>query len=117
MDIIVNNTAGDPMGYKGIWTHLKINDIKTKLKEKKIEVSRFVVSKLMSFNGLSMKKLQKYDTIKEVSGRDEQFVNINKLIEEAKKTGVVILSIDTKKKEALAHILINLKCFLFQALR
>jgi hypothetical protein len=111
-----NNTAGDPMGYKGIWTHLKINDIKLKLEEKKITVSKFIVSKLISFNGLSLKKLQKYDTIKEVSGRDEQFKNINKLIEEAKKTGAVILSIDTKKKEALGNLYRNGKVFCTDAM-
>ena len=116
MNIVENNTAGDPMGYKGFWTHLKINDIKDKLEEKKISVSRFVVSKLLSFNGLSMKKLLKYDTIKEVSGRDEQFKNINNLIEEAKKTGVVILSIDTKKKESLGNLYRAGKVFCTEAM-
>ena len=111
MAIVKNNTAGDPMGYKGIWTHLRISDIKSKLEDKKISVSKFIVSKLLNFNGLSLKKLQKYKTIKEVSGRDEQFLNINKLIEDAKKAGSVILSIDTKKKESLGNLYRNGKVF------
>lgn len=90
MEIIKDNMAGDPMGYKGIWTHLKVGEIVSKLKDKNIEVSNFVVSKLLSLNGLTIKKLKKYETIKETEGRDEQFNIITKLIKEAKESGIAI---------------------------
>lgn len=104
MKVVENHTAGDPMGYKGIWTYLSKREIKEKLSEKAIVVSEFVVSKLMSANKLVKRKLSKCQTIKEVEGRDEQFKHIEKLVTIAKDSGIAILSMDTKKKEILGNL-------------
>lgn len=104
MKVIDSHTAGDPMGYRGIWTYLSKREIKDKLSEKEILVSEFVVSKLMISNKLVKRKLSKVQTIKEVEGRDEQFKKIEKLVSMAKETGIAILSMDTKKKEPLGNL-------------
>ena len=104
LNVLKNHTAGDPMNEDIIWTDLTPNEIIEKLKQKHgVTISKTVVYKLIKKHNYGLRKAQKRTTIKSVQNRNEQFDNINELIEAYKKAGNPIMSMDTKKKEYLGN--------------
>lgn len=79
-------------------------EIVENLKKQGISISNFVVNNLLKTNNLRKRKLNKNRTIKNVPGRDAQFRKIFSLISKYLKKGMPILSIDSKKKEALGPL-------------
>lgn len=104
LNVIKENTAGNPMNDKILWTNLKQEEI-CLLIEKKYgkRISRTVICQLLEKHNYKRRKLQKDLPLKDVEDRDSQFKNINKFKEEYIKNGNPILSIDTKKKEMLGN--------------
>jgi Rhodopirellula transposase DDE domain len=98
--IITGHTAGCPV--KGIrWTHLTIEEIREKLAHKSMSVCREVVYRLLGSFDLGRRQMFKNEIMKEVEGRDEQFLRIGNLRRYYLSRGYAVLSIDCKKKECL----------------
>jgi hypothetical protein len=104
LDVLVNNTAGDPMKDNVKWTNLSQQQIAHMLEEKYgIVVSRMVIRRLLKKHNYRRRKAQKRETMKNVENRNEQFENIAKLKSEYTKAGWPVISIDTKKKEYIGN--------------
>ncbi len=59
LDVVKDNTAGDPMNEKILWTNLTNNDISEKMKEQGIDISVTVVKQLLKKYNYVKRKLQK----------------------------------------------------------
>jgi len=104
LELLKDNTAGDPMDTEVKWTNLKQEEIIKLFKNKfNINISRTVVRQLLDKNGFTKRKLQKDLPLKEVQFRNEQFIKIGQYKETYTSLGDPIISIDTKKKEMLGN--------------
>ncbi len=102
LDVIEDNTAGDPMQEGVLWTNLSARIIAQKLEDKHgIRVSSFVIRKLLKTHRFGRRKAQKKETMKTVEHRNEQFENIAGLKSEYQRAGNPVISMDTKKKESI----------------
>ena len=59
LDVVRDNTAGDPMNEKILWTNLTNNEICEKMKEQGIDISVTVVKQLLAKHNYVKRKLQK----------------------------------------------------------
>ncbi len=104
LDVLKDNTAGDPMDITVKWTNIKQDEIVELLAKKHgLKVSRTVVVQLLEKHNFRRRKLQRNLPLKEVENRDAQFLTIAKYKEEYTTAGNPILSIDTKKKEMMGN--------------
>lgn len=104
LEVVKEHTAGDPMDETKKWTDLTPQEIADWLeKDHQIRVSHTVVRKLLKKLHFGHRQAQKKQTQKNVPGRDEQFKKIAQLKAEYQAAGNPIISIDTKKKEALGN--------------
>ena len=104
LDVIEDNTAGDPMQEGVLWTNLSARIIAQKLEDKHgIRVSSFVIRKLLKTHRFGRRKAQKKETMKTVEHRNEQFENIAGLKSEYQRAGNPVISMDTKKKESIGN--------------
>ena len=102
-----HETAGDPItGLK--WTRKTTGKIAEKLKALDINISANTVGRILKEMGFSLRVNHK----KKPSGtknppkpadRDRQFIYISKLREISAREGCPVISVDTKKKEAVGH--------------
>ena len=101
---IKDDIAGDPMNEQTRWTHLTHEQIRQRLSEQSgIRVSVQVIKKLLKTHGFKRRKAQKRETLKQVAGRDEQFIRIAELKAQYQQAGNPIISMATKKKELLGN--------------
>ena len=98
LEILKNNTAGDPMNEDIIWTNLTQKEIQEGMDTEGISVSITVIKKLLKKHKYVKRKAQKTQSLKEDVDRDAQFKNIEKLRAEYENMGNPIISVDTKKK-------------------
>lgn len=99
-----DDIAGDPMNEQIRWTHLTHQQIKQRLSEQSgICISVQVIKKLLKKHHFKRRKAQKKETLKQVAGRDEQFIRIAELKVQYQQAGNPIISMDTKKKELLGN--------------
>ena len=104
LDVLKNNTAGDPMNEDIKWTNLNHQQIADQLEEKHgVVVSRKVIRRLLKKHDFRRRKAKKSKTMKNVENRNEQFENIAKLKSEYIAVGWPVISVDTKKKEYLGN--------------
>ncbi len=104
MDVIQDNTAGDPMQKGVLWTNLSARIIAQRLEDKHgIRVRPFVVRNLLKKHRFCRRKAQKKETMKTVEHRNEQFENIAGLKSEYQRAGNPVISMDTKKKESIGN--------------
>jgi len=102
--VLRDHTAGDPMDEGVRWTNLSWGEIVTALREDHgIEVSKWVVRRLLKKHNYRRRKAQKKRTMRQVDHRNDQFENIARLKAEYEATGNPIVSLDTKKKESLGN--------------
>ena len=104
LDVVKNNTAGDPMNEAIKWTNMsqrKISDLMFSMHN--VKISTTVVRQLLKKNNYRRRRAQKQTTMKKVKNRNEQFVNINGQRAEYEPTPNPIVSMDTKKKENLGN--------------
>jgi hypothetical protein len=95
-------TAGDPANADLRWTNLTQTEIQQRLAEEHAtEVSRDVIRALLKRHKYRARKAQKKKTMKQVEGRNDQFKKINQLKADYQARGLPVISIDTKKKEAI----------------
>ncbi len=105
LEVLRHHTAGDPMDEKVRWTNLTLGEIVAALREDHhIQLSQWVVRKLLKKHGYRRRKAQKRTTMKEaIKHRNAQFENITQLKADYQAAGNPIVSMDTKKKENLGN--------------
>jgi hypothetical protein len=99
LDVIADSTAGSPMDESIKWTNLSRKELRSRLTEKGFVVDVDIVRQLLEKH--NFRKRQAFKTLSgkaDVTNRDEQFKNIEKLKEEYTKEGNPVLSMDVKKK-------------------
>ena len=101
-EVLEDHTAGDPMRLEVKWTNLSRRRIAKRMEELGTHVSRDVVSQLLKKQGYRRRKALKKKTMgPRHPDRNAQFENIARLKKKYLKTGLPVISIDTKKKELL----------------
>ena len=104
LDVLKNNTAGDPMNQQIKWTNLTHAEVAEKLEEQHgVRVSETVIRQLLLKHNYKPRKAQKSKTAKSVKNRNEQFENIDGHKTQYMDTGNPIISMDTKKKESIGN--------------
>lgn len=98
LEIMTPHTAGSPMDETIKWSNLSREKIAERLSEKGHKVSVTVVDQLLDKHDFRRRKAFKSEAGKEVENRDEQFKNIEKLVESAHNQGNPAMSMDVKKK-------------------
>lgn len=106
LQVVYLYTAGDPMDDTIRWTNLTHQKVADRLKEYGIVVSKKIVKNLFKKNGFVKRKAQKAISAKKGDSqeRNEQFEIIASLRAQYEAAGNPIISMDTKKKEALGNL-------------
>jgi hypothetical protein len=97
-EVMTPHSAGSPMDEAVKWSNLSRPQISKKLKERGFDVSVTVVDQLLKEQGFRRRKAFKSVAGKQAVGRDEQFKNIERLVNESNKQGNPVMSMDVKKK-------------------
>ncbi len=98
LEIMSFHTAGSPMDETIKWSNLSREKIAELLAEKGYKISVIVVEQLLDKHDFRPRKAFKSEAGKEVENRDEQFKNIENLVEYARENGNPAMSMDVKKK-------------------
>ena len=96
--VMAPHTAGSPMDERVKWSNLSRQEIADKLQEKGIKISVTVVDQLLAKHNFRRRQAFKSVVGKQVAQRDEQFKNIEKIVENAKMAGNPVMSMDVKKR-------------------
>jgi hypothetical protein len=98
LKVIAQHTAGSPMDEGVKWTYLTGHQIAELMQQNGIEVSVTVVDQLLEKHNFHKRKAVKTKAPGESAHRNEQFENIERLVEEYQAAGYPVISMDTKKK-------------------
>jgi len=98
LEIMTPHTAGSPMDETIKWSNLSREKIVEALATKGFPVSVTVVDQLLAKHDFRHRQAFKSEAGQPVEQRDEQFKNIERLVETARKTGNPVMSMDVKKK-------------------
>lgn len=109
--------AGSPMNEDIIWIDTSIKNLAEEVSSYGIKISPYICKQLLKKYKFGIRKMSKELTIKNVENRNEQFENIDKLIEEYKDKGNPIISLDTKKKEQIGNFYRDGKCYCNDSLK
>jgi hypothetical protein len=101
LEIVRVYTAGDPMREEVLWTNLAHQEIAEQLQARGMNVSTWIVKQLLQKHHFKKRKARKTLSTGTNANRDAQFQRIAQLREAYEAVGNPIISIDTKKKEAL----------------
>ena len=102
--LLKEHTAGDPMDEKVKWTNLSCANIVGLLATKGFEVSRNIVRKLLKNNDYVKRKALKKKAAGGHVNRNAQFERIAELRSMYDAAGNPVVSVDTKKKEAIGNL-------------
>lgn len=97
-------TAGSPMNEKVRWTNLRPSQISDLLQRAACPASSYIVKQLLRRHDYVPRKLQKRLPTGACAERDAQFQLLRALRADYRGLGYPIISIDTKKKEALGNL-------------
>jgi len=97
--LLREETAGDPMGRRGLWTGLRLEQICDRLKQLGITVCPNTARRLLDVLGYALHANRKSLSGPQSSERDGQFLYIQHQRREFTESGLPIVSVDTKKKE------------------
>lgn len=98
LEIIKDNTAGNPMDENMVWTNLTMKEISEAFIDRGYPVHEHTVKQLLEKHNFVERKMQKTKTMKDTKDRNEQFMKINELKDKYVNSGNPIISIDVKKK-------------------
>jgi hypothetical protein len=102
LDVVQDHTAGDPMQADVLWTHLtQLNS--QRLAERHTPGERDGGAPVAGQTPFHAAPSPKKETMKDVAQRDEQFEQIAELKASYAAAGNPVLSMDTKKKEAIGN--------------
>jgi len=97
--LLRQDTAGDPMGRRGLWTGLRLEQISLKLKGVGISVCPNTVRRLLDLLGYALHANRKSLSGPQSPERDAQFQYIQHQRQQFAQSALPIISVDTKKKE------------------
>ena len=80
------------------WSNLSREQIAVALASKGLAVSVTVVDQLLAKHDFSRRQAFKNEADKQVEQRDEQFQNMEQLVESARAQGNPVMSMDVKKR-------------------
>lgn len=95
-------TRGDPMSPLR-WTCKSTRQLAQALRKQGHTVSHTVVAELLQHLGYSLQGNRKTIEGKQHADRDEQFRYLNRRVKMSIRTGLPVISVDTKKKELIGH--------------
>jgi Rhodopirellula transposase DDE domain len=98
LEIMTPHTAGSPMDETVKWSNLSREKIGEELAAKDFAVSVTVVDQLLKKHAFRRRQAFKNEAGQQVEQRDEQFKNIEQLVENARAKGNPVMSMDVKKK-------------------
>jgi Rhodopirellula transposase DDE domain len=98
LEIMTPHTAGSPMDERVKWSNLSRDKLADELANKGFAVSVTVVDQLLEKHNFHRRQAFKNEAGKQVEQRDEQFQNIEKLVETARENKNPVMSMDVKKK-------------------
>jgi DDE family transposase len=98
LEIMTPHPAGSPLDETLKWSNLSRDKIADELAEKGLAVSVTVVDQLLDEHDFRHRQAFKNEAGKQVEQRDEQFKNIEKLVETARENRNPVMSMDVKKK-------------------
>lgn len=104
MEVLKDHRAGNPQKEDVIWTDLSCTEIKEKLENKEIIVSRKIIKQLLSKHDYKKRKIIRRIAINKKDNRNEQFENIAKLKNKYIDAGNPVISCDAKKKEFIGDL-------------
>lgn len=104
MAVIHEYIAGDPMDEKVRWVKLTRGEIRDKMREAGIIISRHIIKKLLKNHHFVKRKMERAISGGVSEYRNEQFKNIIRQKAEFLNSDNPIISIDTKKKELLGDL-------------
>ena len=108
--------AGLPQDDTVRWIDLSVTQIIQIFKEHDIDISHYIVRKMIKLRGFKKRSFHKTKTLKEVKNRDAQFKLLEATWTSCDRLGIPVLSIDTKKKEMLGNFKRAGKTFSLQEL-
>jgi hypothetical protein len=97
--LLRENTAGDPMGRRGLWTGLRLEQISQQLEALGISVCANTVRRLLEELGYALHANRKSLSGPQSPERDRQFRYLQFQRREFSRQALPIISVDTKKKE------------------
>jgi hypothetical protein len=101
--LLQENTAGDPMGRRGLWTGKRLRDISEALAALGLRVCPNTVRRLLDEVGYALHANRKSLSANASPLRDQQFELLNHQRREFTRSGYPIISVDTKKKELVGR--------------
>lgn len=96
--IMTPHTAGSPMDETVKWSNLSREKIAEELSRKGFPVSVTVVDQRLTTHNFRHRQAFKSEAGQQVEARDDQFQNIERLVEAARKMGNPMMSRDVKKR-------------------
>lgn len=100
-EVLRRYTAGDPMREEVRWTNLSKTEIAERLSKTGTPVSVNIVTQLLRDADYRRRQLRKKRSMGSAARRNDQFERIGSLLDEYAKSFNPILSMDSKKREAL----------------
>jgi hypothetical protein len=97
------DTAGDPMGQRGLWTGKRLRDISGELAQLGLCVCPNTVRRLLDQVDYALHANRKSLCANPSPFRDQQFGLLNHQRQEFTRSGYPIISVDTKKKELVGR--------------
>ena len=103
--VIDRHIAGSPMNESERWTHLTRQQIADLLEEEEqIKISVTVIDQLLEKHNFRRRQAERTKATGSNPHRNEQFEQINSLIESYQQQQNPVISMDTKKKEKLGQL-------------
>lgn len=101
--LLREDTAGDPMGRRGLWTGKRLRQISAELGRLGLQVCPNTVRRLLDEVHYALHANRKSLSAPTSPHRDEQFGWLNHHRDEFTRVGYPIISVDTKKKELVGQ--------------
>lgn len=102
-ELLREDTAGDPMGRRGVWTGKRLRDISQELGQLGLEVCPNTVRRLLEEADYALHANRKSLSAHTSPFRDQQFGLLNYQRRAFTQSGYPIISVDTKKKELVGR--------------
>jgi hypothetical protein len=101
--LLRDDTAGDPMGRRGLWTGKRLRTISRELAQLRLRVCPNTVRRLLEQMDYALHANRKSLCAQTSPHRDQQFGWLNHYRQEFTRSGYPIISVDTKKKELVGQ--------------